>query len=103
METNTKFVGAVTKLAPGADAEQVYALAKKLGVANPTVRTKLGVEYVQTETQRRWLSWQFVTRDAARTAFNGDKHSYAGTVPAKVIAERRAKNKRAKASRKANR
>ena len=33
----------------------------------------------------------------------GRKHSYEGTVPAKTIASRRTKNKRAKASRKANR
>ena len=31
------------------------------------------------------------------------KHIYGGTVPAKVVAQRRAANKRAKASRRANR
>jgi hypothetical protein len=51
---------------------------------------------VQTESEKRWLSWSILT--AARV-----KHSYAGTVTEKVKADRRRKNKVAKASRKANR
>jgi hypothetical protein len=86
MEKNTESVAALS------DGE--FVLSKK-DVQN-LVRTTSGLEYVQTEVQRRWLSWQFVTRYK-------NKHSYAGTVPAKVKAERRAKNKVAKASRKANR
>lgn len=51
---------------------------------------------VMSEPQKRWLSWNFAVR-------NLGKHSYAGTVPEKTIAKRRAKNKVAKASRKKNR
>lgn len=47
------------------------------------------------ESEKRWLSWSILS--------TGFKHSYQGTVSKKVIATRRAKNKVAKASRKANR
>lgn len=60
------------------------------------ITTKAGLTYMQREQQRRFLSWQINVRDKG-------KHSYAGTVTEKTKAERRAKNKRAKASRKANR
>lgn len=48
------------------------------------------------QTQARWWSWSVLVN-------KGLKHSYAGTVPAAVKAKRRAANKVAKASRKANR
>lgn len=49
-----------------------------------------------TEAEKRWLSWNFLVRSKV-------KGQYSGTVPEKVKAKRRAKNKVAKASRKANR
>lgn len=66
-------------------------------VTTPMETTGLGLarpEY--TMLQKLTLSWSIVTSKQG-------KHSYAGTVPAHVIASRRAKNKVAKASRKANR
>lgn len=49
-----------------------------------------------TESEKRWLSWNFLVRD-------GKKKSYSGTVPKTEIAKRRKANKVAKASRKKNR
>ena len=49
-----------------------------------------------TESEKRWLSWNFLVRD-------GKKTSYSGSVPKKEIARRRKANKVAKASRKKNR
>lgn len=48
------------------------------------------------ETKKRWFFWSLLVA-------RGKKHNYAGTVSQKVIDVRRAKNKVAKASRKANR
>lgn len=58
----------------------------------------------RTEEQTRWLSWQ-VLSDPRRRALQlfGVKGTYQGTVPAKTIAKRRAKNRVAKQTRKANR
>jgi hypothetical protein len=52
---------------------------------------------VQTENEKRWLSWSILTRA-------GVKGTYQGTLTGtEKLAKRRAKNKVAKASRKANR
>jgi hypothetical protein len=57
-----------------------------------------------TEQQKRWLSWNVLSgARAIATRQFGVKHSYAGTVTPETIAKRRAKDKAAKASRKANR
>jgi len=56
------------------------------------------------EQQKRWLSWNVLSgARAAATRQFGVKHSYAGTAKPGVVAKRRAKDKVAKASRKANR
>lgn len=67
------------------------------------VSKTLGLPYLQnpdkkpmTEAEKRWLSWNFLVRSKI-------KGQYSGTVPEKVKAKRRAKNKVAKASRKVNR
>lgn len=61
--------------------------------------SRTGADFTDTiteETKKRWFYW-------SRLVALGRKHNYGGTVPVKVIAKRRAKNKVAKASRKANR
>lgn len=55
----------------------------------------------QTESHRRWLSWQFVTRPGNTSGVV--KGSYTGTASPTTVTKRRTKNKLAKASRKANR
>lgn len=49
-----------------------------------------------TEVQKRTLSWTWAVKYLR-------KHSYEGTVPADVIAQRRKRGKAAKAARKVNR
>lgn len=56
----------------------------------------------QTERSKRWLSWNLLSHPRGGNGF-GVKQSYAGTTNPNAVTKRRAKNKVAKASRRANR
>ncbi len=71
--------------------EEFNAAVSKLAMLTEEASTE-----PTTEVKMRWWSWNKLVNE-------GKKHSYQGTVPANVKAKRRAKNKRAKASRKINR
>lgn len=56
----------------------------------------------RTEQAKRWTSWSIRVNNSFGWGF-GRKHSYEGTVPAATVAERRRKDRVARASRKVNR
>lgn len=61
-----------------------------------TRTTSLGLEFEQTEPQKRLLSWNIAVQEQG-------KHSYSGTADKAKVAKRRAKNRVAAKSRKKNR